>query len=464
MKKIIFFIIAIMTVLITTQVYALDYYTYEWENMYIEIEKGESIYKYIDLPKAKILKNGIELDEDVVYLKGDSFTSISTINTSQVGTYFLTYTAICIHIEEQATVTFQVVEIDREAPKIVQVADIIIGIGEKVNYNDYFIFVDNINKPSELEIKYQTTLEASKVGKYTLLVSCIDKSNNIATYTTTIVVIDKEPPKISLLKEIILEYGEEFDILKYITAIDNLDGNISSLIEYTNIDTKKLGFQNVDFRVVDSSGNETKFSTIVKVMDTVKPTVILSNNKISISIQDVLNSNYIFWIGYISSYYDNCDTLTIYDIVIDESLVFPIIGNYYVYYTISDKSGNTTKVGLYVNVYCDSSPSITVKSNISVNKGKSINYYRYISANDKYDGDITDNIEIDDSNVNINKKGIYVVTLKVKNSSNKYTYQTITIYVKESFFNENKYIFFLIIGVTFVGIYLYLQHKKEKIS
>ena len=68
---------------------------------------------------------------------------------------------------------------------------------------------------------------------------------------------DNIPPEIILEnEEEIIVLGSEFN--SKAIANDNIDGDISSKIKISNLDTFKLGEQEIIYGVVDSSGNEAK--------------------------------------------------------------------------------------------------------------------------------------------------------------------------------------------------------------
>lgn len=464
LKKIIFLIFTLGMVIFCNKVSAFDYYTYTWENMYIEVERGTSIYDYLDKPKATLYKNGELIDEEIVYLQGDAFSSISEINTSVVGTYFLNYYAISRHIEEMSTVIFEVVEVDREKPEITQISEIILNVNDEFNLDDFFVFSDNVTERKNLEINYNSNLDLNKNGEYDLTIYCVDEFGNMATLISKIVVVDNDSPVITLIKDIVIEYGKDLDILEYVTATDNMDGNITSSLIYDEVDTYILGHQYIKLSVLDSSGNKTTISVLVNVIDSTAPSFSLKLSRMNLTIQDVMEVSNIYWKENILSYEDNCSKLTQNNIYIDDSELLPLVGGYYVYYKVIDSSGNESSQKLYVNVICDSTPVLSV-SDIHINVGSGVDYYKYIKAEDKYDGDISDNIEIEDSNLNINKKGIYVVSLKVKNSNNIYTYDTVTIYVEQSSVKIYIYALLVISGVSIIGYFLYKKfYKKTKMG
>lgn len=80
---------------------------------------------------------------------------------------------------------------------------------------------------------------------------------------------DKEPPILELkYDKLILYLGDEVDYEAFILeAYDDKDGNLISKVNYKEIDTSKLGLQEIEYSLKDSSGNETKKHIQVTILD-----------------------------------------------------------------------------------------------------------------------------------------------------------------------------------------------------
>ena len=92
-----------------------------------------------------------------------------------------------------------------------------------------------------------------------ILINVFKKSNNQETIqtATNIEVQDIEEPKLTLKgnKKIIVTIGDKYNE-QGATAIDNIDGDITSKIEIlSNVDTSKKGMYRVKYLVQDKSGN-----------------------------------------------------------------------------------------------------------------------------------------------------------------------------------------------------------------
>lgn len=80
---------------------------------------------------------------------------------------------------------------------------------------------------------------------------------------------DNESPILELkYDKIILYLGDKLDYEVLISeAYDDKDGDLFSKVKYTEIDTTKLGIQEIEYSVEDSSGNETKEKLQVTILD-----------------------------------------------------------------------------------------------------------------------------------------------------------------------------------------------------
>ncbi len=131
-------------------------------------------------------------------------------------------------------------------------------------------------------------------------------------------------------------------------------------------------------------------------------------------------------------------------IIVDDSKVnYNKTGNYDVIYAITDSSGKTTIETITLSIVRDITtpvtpptpgvgvlPVINGTKDITLNLGDEINLLLGISATDGDDGDLTGKIIVDDSKVNYNKAGIYVVTYSVTDSDGNMITKTINLTIK----------------------------------
>lgn len=437
---------------------AASTYTFEWENTVVYVNALDSISNYLTIPKAYLCVNGERTDDYVGMLWGEDETDPDFIDTSTLGTYYLTYRAVS-EIEETATITFVVVDV--EAPTINLISDLKTQVGKSINYSNYFQIYDNYYSTDSLTILFDDrNINYNKEGQYTLEIIVTDLSNNVSReeVLVTINALTSNPTYEPKIKEFKIEYGEEFVPSSYYNAYDASGKDISSHIE-AELDTTSLGSHRVEFSVVDDYQNVTTWSQMILVYDSEAPTIELIKDRIEINVSVVDTIDKQYFLNLIESYSDNSE---IKSIEVEYSNVKKAIGEYSVVYTLKDISDNITTKTLVVVVICDSVPIIEVKD-IYISVGGNINYYNYFKAYDTYDGDITLNATIDSSNVDTKNEGIYFAYISVKNSYGKSNYASITVHVKQSFLKKYYWVFLIPVGVGIVIGYFVIKKRKSMV-
>jgi hypothetical protein len=137
--------------------------------------------------------------------------------------------------------------------------------------------VDDVDGNISANIVISGSVDTSTLGVYTLTYTVSDSSGNSATsLTRTIVVVDTTAPQLSLVGEtnITLEKGTNYTE-SGATATDNVDGDISASIVTTgSVNTELVGTYTINYKVLDSSSNESSLDRIVKVVDTTAPLLL----------------------------------------------------------------------------------------------------------------------------------------------------------------------------------------------
>ena len=98
----------------------------------------------------------------------------------------------------------------------------------------------------------------------------------------------------------------------------------------------------------------------------------------------------------------------------NDEITYTKSGDYDNTITVSDDNGNTTSVDIKISVI--DAPSINGISDKTVTVGDTIDYLSGVTATDGKGTDITGNIEVDSSKVDINTPGTYQITYKVTDS------------------------------------------------
>ncbi len=460
MKKKLFILIIFLIGLFSIKVYAYDEYEYSftWKNTEVYVPVNDSIANYLKLPSATLCRNGLPTNEYVGMLYGEDDTDPDLINTRVLGTYYLTYRAVST-IEETARVSFIVV--DNSAPYIEEIVPLKCSVSSSINYDLYFSVSDNYYSYDDLKIVYDDReVNYNTVGEYNFYVVASDPAGNVCRYETTISItkLTAEPKYEPNAKSYEIPYGNLFVPSNFFTAYDASGKNISSNIE-AELDTTSLGNHKVLFSVLDEYGNKTVWSQDILVYDDVLPTIKLYKDRIELSVGEIDTIDAAYFLKNVETLEDNSK---IKSVDIEYSSIKKSIGEYEVTYKVTDIAGNITTKALAVNVVCNSVPTIEV-NDIYIYVNDNINYYSYFKVYDTYDGDITVLAEIDDSNVDVSKEGVYFAYISVKNSYGKTNYATITVHVKKSFISKYYWLFLIPLGIGAVVAFIFIKKRKSLI-
>ncbi len=276
---------------------------------------------------------------------------------------------------------------------------------------------------------------------------------------------DEESPTIAGLNTLLLtDYDDPItveEIQSKLTAIDNVDGDISDKISikednYSSVDPLILGDYTVTFEVSDEAENTSELTITIRVEDIVAPT-ISGPETIQATTNTHIDTTTIMSLFTVSDNYDSDEDIEDgFELYSDSyTLNSGKIGTYDVVYKCVDSSGNTTFKNVAVSVIDDTKPLIYgnnsyVKSCSSTLKLSNI--MNSLTANDNCDGDLSKNITVKSDNYSKNSdkageyKIVFTVTDSSGNTSNDFTV-TIKItddifpvfYVDSSFININQY-------------------------
>ena len=306
-------------------------------------------------------------------LSGDiTVTSTSTVDTSIVGSYTVTYTATDASGNEATAVTRTVNVVDTTAPVITLTGDNPVTIELGDTYTDEGATATD--ESGDITVTTSGTVDTSIVGSYTVTYTATDSSGNEATAVVrTVNVVDTTAPEV-ICQNITIELNESGFATVNAEDVDDGSNDLSGIQEYSIdidfFDCSMIGDNNVTLNVIDNNGNSAQCTSVVTVIDNIYPVAICNNISISlenmfaeISIEDIDNGSY-----------DNCEevTLSISQTDFDESH----IGDNTVILTITDSSGNTDTCEAIVTV----EPGLSIEENIL----ETINIYPNPTANVLY--------------------------------------------------------------------------------
>ena len=202
----------------------------------------------------------------------DAMVNASAVNMATPGTYDIIYTVKdSANNEVTHTITITVLESADETPPVLTVNNALpVSFDQNASVTvDLLAYVTALD-----DVDGAITITAAMVddddfsltvaGTYDIVYTVADSSNNSATVTVTLTVVDKQGPVISGAEDKTINYGEVFNPLAGVTATDNTDGaititleNITGLDAFLNVSGEAIasGEFEVAYTVEDSLGN-----------------------------------------------------------------------------------------------------------------------------------------------------------------------------------------------------------------
>jgi hypothetical protein len=183
----------------------------------------------------------------------------------------------------------------------------------------------------------------SENGSYTLVITEPNGEHTTVPFKVAIVK-DNVKPVILGASDKTININSTFDSKNGVTANDNVDGNLTSVIKITGtINTTKKGTYTLTYSVKDKSENVITVKRKITVIDNVKPVISGATYK-TIKLKSKFNSK----TGVTAK--DNVDGDIIRFIKITGTVNTTKKGTYTLNYTVTDKSGNKAVVTRKITV------------------------------------------------------------------------------------------------------------------
>lgn len=331
-----------------------------------------------------------------------------TVNTSVIGQYTVTYTAID-NAGNSASRTRTIIVIDVTPPVITLNGESNITLEQFETYVEQgATALDAVDGSVPVEIV--GTVDSTTVGTYVMTYNATDKAGNESNITRNIVVIDVTPPVITLNGDTNMTLEQDSPYVELgATALDAVDGNVS--VDITgSVDVTKVGVYTITYRASDSEGNQAQATREIKVIDITPPVITLNGD----SNVTLYQGDHYEEFGATAT--DNSDgNLTVEVIGVVNTAT---LGSYVVTYSASDSHGNSAQIqrNVYVVLPPDVTPPVITlngDSNITFTQGE--NYEELgATATDDRDGDVNVTVE---GEVDSNTIGVYTITYSAKDSA-----------------------------------------------
>lgn len=374
-------------------------------------------------------------------------------------------------------------EKENKAP-IIKASDKTIKKGQKFNPLDGVSASDEEDGDLTSKIKVvENKVDVNSIGKYSVSFEVTDSGGKSITKSINVTVEAKSESKsnkspIIYAEDITVALGSKYDPYAMVSASDPEDGNITNKIKvvYNYVNVNKEGTYKVGYKVTDSSGNSASCVIKVKVKDmNTQKKKEKTNNVPVIYCNDIfiaLNSKFnpLEWVA-VTDKEDGDITNKV--MAIYNNVNTSIEGNYHVTYEVVDSDGNKVNKAMMVVVESEdelnkeNTPPIINANNITVKKGTYFNPLDGVTALDREDGNLTNNIIIKENSVNINRSGVYQITYEVTDKKGLSTTKTINVTVEATgIFNslvivEISIVVLLIIGISSITVAIISNRKKK---
>lgn len=317
--------------------------------------------------------------------------------------------------------------IDKEAPVIVS-NRIEVPYGEKLDL-DVIDITDNQDSRQDLVVEGNVnSVDVDQLGTYSMTVSATDSFSNVTTKTVSVEVVDDEAPefKIAGAKKgyvVQVPINGSSDITSYVSAIDNVDGDVSPFIESDKaLDASKAGIQDITLKVTDSAGNVREKTFEFAVSDLTAPVVTLSQgNDVVIDYGSEFK---------LENYLTATDDLGVVTNTVSGTVDTTKENEVQtIEVTTQDEAENKVVTTLNFTVKDIGGPQINLSTNaVEVVKDSAFDPRQYlVSAIDNKDGDVTANVAV--SGIDTSSTGNKTVTYSVSDSSGNQSTATLSVKV-----------------------------------
>ncbi|MCD7863720.1 MAG: DUF5011 domain-containing protein [Lachnospiraceae bacterium] len=272
---------------------------------------------------------------------------------------------------------------------------------------------------------------------------------------------DTTPPEITV-SDADLGYGQTISVYELALATDENSGIVDVLIEtvspesavlsedFTSVTFPLPGDYTVTISATDESGNEATAEAAVHVTDGISPvftgfaeqlevgygeTVKLSDQESEGVIYAVAEDEISDTAVYISNVQPVSQDLSAVSYsMTSDSVVFSDIGEYVVTVTAQDESGNDTSEAVSVSVIDEIPPDFSgIRSEYDLTEDdEAPDFLESVTAIDEIDGDLTEEIALDDANVEYGVPGEYTVTYFVTDSSGNVAEKSAAVIVQDT--------------------------------
>ncbi|TYV72103.1 LPXTG cell wall anchor domain-containing protein [Listeria monocytogenes] len=281
---------------------------------------------------------------------------------------------------------------------------------------------DNNDDTTDLIItsNFAEKVNLNKPGKYEVTITATDTKGNQTTKEIT-VQVSKDKPVITADPKISYQGKTEVTEANFLSGVhtevtDELDGDVKITSDFAEkVDFNKVGTYTVTLNAKDEYGNTAEPVRVsVNIFNKIAPTFNNADNKTIEAVNELPSLESIFKIE-AKDYLSGNKLKVTY--TPEQTIKGNVPGEYSIKVTTKDDSGNTAETTVTLTIKDTTGPSIKIAK--STNKlevqSKAPNWITFfgIKATDIVDGDVTKNIKVDSSEVNLNNVGTYPIYFTV---------------------------------------------------
>ena len=190
---------------------------------------------------------------------------IGEVDTSSVGSYNLTFTAIDTSGNSSSVIrTINVVDTIAPITTLTGNTEVTVEF-EDIYADEGATAIDNLD--GNVLVAVVGEVDTSSIGSYNLTFTATDDSGNSSSVIRTINVVDTIAPVTTLIgdSEVIVEFGEVY-VDPGATALDSVDGALSVVSDQV-VDTSINGVYELVYTATDNSGNSSSVKRTVTVLE-----------------------------------------------------------------------------------------------------------------------------------------------------------------------------------------------------
>ncbi|MER0278653.1 immunoglobulin-like domain-containing protein [Clostridioides difficile] len=229
--------------------------------------------KTINLLEELDLRAGVTAMDDIDGDLTDSIVIDGTVDNAIPGENNIVYT-VEDKSKNKSVVNRIITVVDNIVPILFGVEDCTVEYGSTFDSKAGVTANDNIDGDLTSKIVIEGVINTSILGEQILTYKVTDVANNEASAIRKVTVVDTVKPVFSGIDDLTLNLNENFDALEGVTAVDEVDGDLTDLITVEGgdlVDTSVVKEYQVTYKVSDKSSNETIAVRLISVIDNIPP-------------------------------------------------------------------------------------------------------------------------------------------------------------------------------------------------